>query len=277
MMGPFLLSFREILEMALLSAIVVIFLRRTGRHALLRLAYYGVFVAAFASLSAGILVWILFESIEGPPRALFEASAAFVGVVVISYMIFWMAGRSKMLKEELEGRIDVIAKKSARFGLFLYCFIIVFREGVELVLFLIPFLTQDLSGTAIGVLVGAVSSLAVAYATFVLGMKISMRKLFFYSSLLLMLMAGGILGQGVHELLEYLGEVGVRVGWLAEPAYVLKIPPNSLFHEDGVIGSVFSVMLGYSSGAEWARLILHMAYLAVVLPFIVIVYRRDKN
>jgi len=54
----------------------------------------------------------------------------------------------------------------------------------------------------------------------------------------------------------------------------LPILSDSLFGHKGAIGSIFAVMFGYTTSAEWGRLVVHVAYLAIALPLIIIVYRR---
>jgi high-affinity iron transporter len=108
---------------------------------------------------------------------------------------------------------------------------------------------------------------------FVVGMKINIRKFFYFTSILLVLLAGGLAGYGVHELAEYSGDVGVELSWLGEHAYALDIPENSLFHHKGPVGAIFAVMFGYTVKAEWVRVIVHLAYLAIALPLVIWVYR----
>ncbi len=91
-----------------------------------------------------------------------------------------------------------------------------------------------------------------------------------------MLLAGGLAGYGVHELVEYSGDIGVELGWLGEHAYALDIPENSLFHHKGAVGAIFAVMFGYTVKAEWARVIVHFTYLAIALPLVIWVYRKDR-
>lgn len=91
---------------------------------------------------------------------------------------------------------------------------------------------------------------------------------------MLIFLAGGLAGYGVHELIEYYEQTGVNVGWLAEPAYVLNIPAENLLHHKNVIGSILAVMFGYTVSAEWARVIVHLSYLVIALPFTVWIYKR---
>jgi high-affinity iron transporter len=174
----------------------------------------------------------------------------------------------------MEQRIEAIATKSAIIGLVSISLIVVFREGLKTVLFLTPFLLEDAAGTIVGIIAGTVTALVLSYTIFTGGMKINLRKFFYFTSILLILLAGGLAGYGTHELIEYYEKTDVEVGWLGEHAYVLNIPKDNPFHHKGVIGSIFAVMFGYSVNAKWARVIVHTTYLTIALPLVFWVYQK---
>ncbi len=273
MIGQFLLAFREALEATLIAAIILAYLKRSKRYPLTKYVWYGVCIAVVASVVFGVLIWYLYGSLVGPIKALFEGVAALFAVSVLSSMIYWMVTKGKEIKMEVEKRMKAMVTQGATLALTSFSFVVVFREGLETVLFLTPFLADDVVGTLVGASLGIMASIALAYAIFVVGMKISIREFFHFTSILLVLLAGGLAGYGVHELAEYSEEVGIELGWLGEPAYILDIPRESLFHHKGVIGSIFAVMFGYTVNAEWARVIVHSAYLIIMLPLVIYVYR----
>jgi len=274
MLGQYLITFREVLEAALITAIILSYLVRTGRRSLTRYVWYGVYLAIAASFGSGVSIWFIYHGLSGPFQKLFEATAAFVAVVVLSSMIYWMAVRGKYIKREMEQRIEAIATRGTTVGLMSIAFIVVFREGFETVLFLMAPLFVDTVATLAGLVTGTISALLLSYAVFVAGMRINLRRFFYFTSLLLILLAGGLIGYGTHELLEYYEKIGVEVGWLGEHVYTLNIPEDNPLHHKGLVGSIFAVMFGYSVNAEWARVIIHLAYLAVALPLTVWVYRK---
>jgi high-affinity iron transporter len=271
------LAFREALEAALITAIILAYLKRTKRNPLAKYIWYGAYGAAAASVTIGILLWLLYGSLSGPTKALFEGVAAIFAVFVLSSMIFWMATKGRELGIEVERRVEDITTRGATLALASFSFIVIFREGLETVLFLTPFLLRDGIGTLAGASLGVGASFALGYMIFVFGVKINIRKFFYFTSILLILLAGGLAGYGVHELVEYAENTEINLGWVGEPAYVLNIPEDSPLHHKGVIGSVFAVMFGYTVKAEWARVIVHFTYLAIALPLVIWVYRRDAR
>jgi high-affinity iron transporter len=188
-----------------------------------------------------------------------------------------MAGKGKELRTEVEKRVKTIASKGTFLALISFSFIVVFREGLETVLFLTPFLVEDPIGTVIGTFIGLVASTAFAYSIFTVGKKINIRKFFYFTSILLVLLAGGLAGYGIHEIIEYTKDIGVETGWLGNYAYILDIPSDSPFHHKGAIGSIFAVMFGYTVKAEWARVIVHLIFLTVSLPLVVYIYKTKRS
>jgi high-affinity iron transporter len=271
-LGQYLITFREVLEAALITSMVLAYLTRTGRNPLTRYVWYGVISAMVASVALGATIWWTYGILPESTQVLFEGMAALIAVAVLSSMLYWMATKGKELRAEVEKKVEILSTRGAVFGLVSFAFVAVFREGLETVLFLTPYLVNDSAATVAGLLLGTLTSLALAYVVFFVGKKINVRRFFYFTSILLVLLAGGLAGYGVHELIEYTGSSAW--GWLGQNAYVLSISPDSLFHHKGIIGSVFAVMFGYTVRAEWARLMVHFAYLAVAIPLVVTVYRK---
>lgn len=277
MLGQYLVTFREAFEAALITAIILSYLARSSRHSLSRYVWYGVASSVAASLTLGMLVWFVYGILPETLKLLFEALTAFVAVLVLSSMIYWMAIKGRNIREEVEKRVETAASRSARISLSSLSFIVVFREGFETVLFLTPFLLVDTMTTLVGMFLGISTAVLLAYSIFIVGMKINLKRFFYFTSIMLILLAGGLAGYGTHELIEYYEEAGFEVGWLGEPAYTLNISVDSPFHHKGVVGSIFAVMFGYTISAEWARVIVHLAYLMIALPLVFWIYKKWSN
>ncbi len=275
MLGQYLITFREVLEAALITSIVIGYLDRTGRKTLTKYIWYGVISATITSIILGTSILIAYGTLAKPIQALFEGVAALIAVAVLSSMIYWMATKGKKLKSEMEKKIESIATRGATLGLISFAFIAVFREGLETVLFLTPFLVTDMVGTIGGALLGITTALALVYGLFVLGRKIDIRKFFYFTSIMLVLLAGGLAGYGIHEIIEYSGSESW--GILGQSAYNLNLPSDNIFHHKGIIGSIFAVMFGYTANAEWARVIVHLSYLGTVLPVVIWLYQRKMK
>jgi high-affinity iron transporter len=272
--GQYLITFREAFEIALIIAIIIAYLARTGRRHLVPYVWYGVVLSLIVSLILGVVLWSVYGVLPKTYQLLFEAAGAYVAVIVLTSAVYWMATRGRHIREEIEKHIEGAVSQGAKLGLVALSFTVTFREGLEMVIFLLQFFLEDVLATLAGVALGSLTALLLSFGILVLGMKINLRRFFFLSSVLLTLIAGGLAGYGTHELLEYLEHAGLELGWLAEPAYDLGVPEESPFHHKGLIGSGLAVILGYTVKAEWARVIVHTLYLIVALPTVIRVYKQ---
>ncbi len=270
MIGQYLITFREALEAALIIIIVLAYLKRTDRLHLTKFVLYGVLIALGGSFVLGISIWIIYGGITDSQKVLFEGIAALVAVGVLTTMVLWMATKGKEIKGEVEKKLSTITTSGVALGLVGFSFIAVFREGLETVLFLTPFMVEDVGGTLLGATIGIITSLILNYLIFFVGMKINLRKFFYLTSVLLVFLAAGLIGYGIHELIEFGG--GANLGWFGTYAYDLNIASEHILSHKGAIGSIFAVMFGYTTKAEWGRIIFYLAYIGIFLPLVLWFY-----
>jgi high-affinity iron transporter len=277
MLGQYLIAFREVLEAALIIGIMHAYLIRTNRANQSKYLWYGVYLALASSVALGLAIWVFYGGLADSSMKLFEGIAALIAVAVLTSMILWMATSARKIEEEIKSKVDSAVRKGAGLSLIAVAFILVFREGLETVLFLTPFGVTDPSGTVLGAMTGIISAGLIAFLIFRTGKQIELRKLFYYSSILLILLAAGLAGYGVHELIEYGEETGAEMGWMEISAYDIGLEAGSPLHHKGVIGSVFAVMFGYSTSMEVARVLVHVGYLAVFLPLTITAYKHPDK
>jgi high-affinity iron transporter len=277
MLGQYLITFREVLEAALIISIIFAFLTRIDKEELVKHVWNGVKIAIFASIITAIAIWMIYGGLSSTDSKLFEGIAALIAVAVLTTMILWMAFKGKYIKDEVQNKVESVIKKGTVYGLIGLGFVVVFREAFETILFLIPFAANDINGTLVGAVLGLITSLIIAYMIFKVGLRINLKRFFFLSSLLLIFLAAGLLGYGIHELFEYQEAVGNDPGWLGSIAYDIGISGDNIFHHKGVIGSIFAVMFGYSVKMEWGRIIIHLSYLIIFGSITIILYKKPQT
>ncbi|MFQ6054144.1 MAG: FTR1 family protein [Candidatus Bathyarchaeia archaeon] len=273
----FLITFREALEAALIVAIMVSYLRKVGRAELNRYAYLGSGAAVAVSLVLGLIVQRVYGGLRGVAAEVFEGVASLTAVVVLTYMIFWMAGHARRIRGELQRRIDVVITTGELLGIGALAFVAVFREGVETVLFLTAAFLQDPSGVVVGVVAGVVLVLALAALLMRGTYQLDIGKFFKVTSVLLIIFAAGLAGYGVHELMEAGEDFGVEFGVLGQSAYDINPPATPdgsypMLHEKGAVGSVLKALVGYDGDPEWLRVIVYLGYWLVVGTFVLKTY-----
>lgn len=273
-MGQYLISFREALEAALIIGILLAYFRRTGRPEMAGSIWTGASLAILASAFIAVSVFVLFGGLAGASAELFEGVAGLVAAAVLTGMILWMATRGRQIERHVGEKAERSVKGRGAFGLLGVAFVVVFREGFEAVLFLVPFAAEDPLGTLAGAGLGVFSALVISVLIFATGLRIDLSRFFYLTSMLLILVAGGLIGYSVHELIEYMEHTGTDPGWFGAVIYDLGLPDDHPLHHKGAIGSVFAVMFGYSAKMEAGRLLLQGTYLLVFVPLAYMVHRR---
>lgn len=224
MLSAFLIALREGVEASLVVGIILVYLSRTGRAHLARFAWYG--VAAAVALSLGIAVALERFRISEDG---FEGVMLLVAAAFVITMIVWMNRVARHLKKEIEQKVEAYAARvgdAAGWGIFLFVFLMVVREGAELALILraVEMSTEGLQ-VWIGSLTGVAAAVAVGVFFFKGTLKIPLQRFFAATSIILMLVVFQLAITGLHELSE--------AQWLpsskTEMAIVGPIVRNDLF------------------------------------------------
>ena len=248
MLSAFLIALREGVEAALVVGIIVVYLSRTARSHLAQFVWYGVAAAAALSLAVavGLERWRISEDD-------FEGLMLLVAAVFVVTMIVWMNRVARHLKKEIEEKVESYAEragKAAGWGIFLFVFLMVLREGVELALILraVELSTEGLQ-TWIGTLAGIGAAVAVGLFFFKGTLRIPLHRFFAGTSVILILVAFQLALTGLHELSE--------ARWLpsskAEMAILGPIVRNELFFFVFIFGAAVLLILREWQTASHAK------------------------
>lgn len=201
MLSALLLALREGVEAALVVGIVLVYLNRTGRRQLARYVWAGVAVAIACSFAAAVLLQRWQVSEDGFEGVLMLAAAA----LVVS-MIIWMNRVARRLRKEIEQRVETYVQKGERaagWGIGFFVFLMVLREGAELILILRA-VELSIAGLQIWIGTGIGIAMAVAVGLFFFQgtLKIPLGRFFAATSTILMVVAFQLALTGLHELSE---------------------------------------------------------------------------
>src|SRR3990172_9335792 len=137
-METFVITLREGMEAALVVGLILTYLNRTGRIVLRRWVYAGLGLAAAASLLGAVGF-----SLAGfdPENEVLEGTLLAVAAVLVFSLVVWMWRASRGLKRQVESRLEALTASDVQtrqqgWGLLAFVFFMVFREGVEMILFL---------------------------------------------------------------------------------------------------------------------------------------------
>lgn len=273
MLGNYLIGLREGLEATLVVVILVAYLVKSDRRELLGRIWGGVAIAVTVSLAFGALLTF------GPRGLSFEAQEtiggllSLVAVGFVTWMVMWMARSARSLSGDLKERVDVAAAAGGA-SLVLVAMLAVGREGLETALFLWA-ATQAAAGTngsTAGPLLGAALGLATAvvlgYLFYKGAVKINLAKFFKWTGAILIVVAGGVLGYGLHDLQE----ARILPG-LNSLAFDVSgaIPPDSF------VGTILRGTLNFSPATTWLQAVAWVIYVAVTMTLFFRVIRRSSR
>lgn len=245
MLSALLVALREGVEAALVVGIVLVYLNRTGRRALTTYVWGGVILAFGASFATAILLqrWRVNE--DG-----FEGLLMLVASVLVVSMIVWMNRVARSLKKHIEQRVETYAQQStsaAGWGIGFFVFLMVLREGAELVLIL---RAVELSSEGIEVWIGTGLGIAIAVAVglfFFQGtLRIPLQRFFAATSAILMVVAFQLALTGVHEMSEAMWIPSSKM----EMATIGPIVRNEVFFFVVILGAAALVVLREWFGAR---------------------------
>ena len=197
-MAELVIMFREVLEASLIIGILYTYLKKSKNEDSIKMLWGGVGAAILISVIVSVIFQNFAGGFEGSSSKIFEGIVMILASAVLTTMIIWMA-QNKNISEELENKAKESLSSGFKYGIFTLAFVAVFREGVEIILFLYAIGVKD--GISIfPSIIGTVLGLAAGYAIFAQGIKIPLKKFFNVTSVFLIFVSAGMLTYGIHEL-----------------------------------------------------------------------------
>lgn len=252
----FLIGLREGLEAGLIVGILIAYLNKIGRRDVLSRLWIGIGAAVSISLLTGaILTWGPY-GLSSQGKEVLGGSLSILAVVLVTWMIFWMASHARSLKGELQSKLDA-AVMGAGLGIVVVGFVSVGREGVETALFIWASVNSG-SNAAVGTaaaIVGIAVSIVIAYLIYRGLVRINLGKFFTWTGLFLILVAAGVLAYGIGDLQE-----AALIPGYGQIAFSLAtaIPPTSWY------GTLLSGLFNFTPEPTWLQFIAWLAYLVII-------------
>lgn len=255
-MAAYLVMLREGVEAALIVAILLAYLRRSGVIRPRRWVWAGTLLAVAVSVVAGAVIWVTIGGLEGAAEQLAEGIIAVAAVALLTWMIFWMGSRARTLRAELETDAGRALAESSMLGLAAVAFVAVLREGLESALFMISLTAGSESGLQLlGGLLGLASAVVIGWLVYQGGSRINLRLFFQITGVLIVFVAAGLVGKAVHEFQE----VGL-LPVLVEHVWTIRF----LDPEVGLIGAFAKTLFGLSHSPSLLQVASYWAYLVPV-------------
>jgi len=260
---PSFLAFREGLEAILVIVIILLYLKNTNQRLYYKYVFIGSILAIISSIIFAIIFTVILGGFSGPLEETFEGYTFIISGAFIITLILWISKEGPKMKKSLEEKVEFSIETGKVVSISILTFIIIVREGIELVLLLVG-TTSVGSLNQMGVVLGSSIGLSISVGIGLLlfyGIKtINLSKFFKISNVVLILFAAGLITYGIHELIE----AGV-INPIVEDVWNIKnIIPES--YPDGnpatplgleIIGSLLKALFGYNANPSLLEIIIY--------------------
>lgn len=227
MLPALIIVFREGFEAFLTVAIILAYLKKTGRDWLRPTVYWG--IAASVAVS-GLLGYLLLR-VNQP---MWEGVLGVVSIILVVSFVIHMWRTAHKMKQNMETKLQDVSSRNSRrmavIGVFLFTVLMVSREGMETALMLIQVRQgRFIAGALLGLL--AAAGLSWFWAHF--GHRINIRRFFQVTGIFLLLFAVQIAIYSFHEF----SEAGIFPG--SEAIHAATEPYSPV----GLYGKWFSIIM----------------------------------
>jgi len=260
---PTIISLREGVEVALILVIMFAYLKKSNQSDLKKYVITGSIFATILSFGIAVVVGLLWGVFEGAILSIFEGTVILIAAILLTTMILWMWNAGPSIAGNIEISMEHTVIKKSGIGLALLSFALILREGVELALFSIALVIQEGDQSYLGVALGLGLATVIGFGIYKGSLRISMRALFKWTSVFLILFAAGMIAYGIHELQEAgLLLIGPLEVWNINPPVLLD-GSYPLFHENGAIGGLAKTLFGYNGNPSALEVVAYLAYITV--------------
>ena len=235
MFASFVITFREVLEAALVVIVVLAYFKKTGQSGYFRDVGYGIAAGLGLSVLVAVIFGLTASGFHGDAEKIFEGVMMLGAAVLITWMVVWMMFQ-KNIAGELEAKVGRAVGGGHAWGVVALVAVAILREGVETVIFL---QAASYSGGAnfTGAVGGAVIAVATGYLLFMGSKRMKIKLFFQVSSAILILFAGGLIS---HALLEF------QQAGLISPVVDHLYDISWFVHKKSAIGTVLNTLFGYT-------------------------------
>jgi high-affinity iron transporter len=280
---PLFLALREGLEAVLVVVIILLYLRKTNQKFYYKYVYLGIILAIIASISFAIVFSIVFGGFTGILEEIFEGTTFIISGLFILTLVLWVSKEGSKIRENLEGKVEDSIKTQKVFSITITTFIIIIREGIELVLLTsgsaaIGSLNQTsiILGSTIGLAISILIGLLIFYGI----RSINLSIFFKITNVMLILFAAGLITYGIHEFIEaglvdpIIDEVW-NIKHLLPESFPDGNPTTPEFLE--IIGALLKALFGYNANPALLEVIIYPTLLVSIGLISVLIWRKNRD
>ena len=254
--ATFIVTLREAFEAALILGIIYSYLEKVGARDGVQYLTRGGLLGLLASVAMGIGVSYLSGPLLDVGPDLITLVVIFAAVGLLTWHAWWMQQHARLVKGQVQHRIDEARASNRLWVVGLIAFTSVFREGAETVLFLWGIMAEEGAGwgSLVGGVAGIVGAASLGWAVFRGGQRLSLQRFFSVTTVFIMLLAAGLLSRGIGRM------QGMGLLPFSEPVW----NTSWLLSDGSILGGFLSGLIGYRAQPTLPEVCAYVAYVVVV-------------
>jgi len=275
----FIITFREALEALLIIGIITTYLTKVNQAQWNKWVWLGVILALLSSFGVALLFQVVLTGYGSMASQIYlRFSIMFVSAALLTHMVLFISQQSINFQANITSKIAHIVTTGSILNMIVHSYLVVLREGIETVFFFAAISGGDIQAalTSWGALLGLVLAIGISFFFFKGSKKIPLGTFFRATSVLLIVIASGLLTQGIGILQDLklmgsvyttpAGEVGevYNITWLMpehpvdEVQYIRDTGEKPWI--SGEVGIFLRAFLGYSQNPSVEEFAIYWAY-----------------
>ena len=269
MLATAIIVFREVLEAALVIAIVLGTSRGVAGRGWWILG--GILLGTLGAAVVAVFAGAIAEAFSGTGQALLNAMILLIAVVMLAWHNIWMSSHGRRLAGEIKAVGTAVQTGTKTLAaLLIVCFAAVMREGSEVVLFLWAIAASGgqefgmsiggFSGLAAGILVGGLLYRSLLF--------IPIRYFFTVTGWLILLLTAGLAAQAAG----FLNQAGLL------PALGNGLWNTSdILSQNSILGQLLHILVGYIARPSGIELVFYTGTLLTIMLLMRVVHHKHRD
>jgi high-affinity iron transporter len=257
MLATAFIMFREVLEAALIIAIVLGASRGIAGRG--RWVAAGIGLGLLGASIVAILANVASSVFSGNGQAVLNAVILLSAVAMLTWHNVWMSAHSRQLSSEVKAvGLDVQSGQRPLTALLVITLVAVMREGSEAVLFLWAIATsgEQSLDMVMGGLGGVIAGILVGLLLYLGLLRIPVRHFFSITSWLILLLASGLAAQAAG----FLNQIGLLPS-LGNGVW----NTSSILSQSSIVGQLLHILIGYIARPSGIEVVFYVGTFLTIL------------
>lgn len=279
----FIITFREALEALLIVGIIITYLTKVNQSHWNKWVWSGVVLALFSSFGVALLFQIVLTGYGTmASQNYLRFAIMFISAALLTHMVLFISKQNIDFQSKIQNKINHIVTTGSIINMIVHSYLVVLREGIETVFFFAAISGGDIQKalTSWGALLGLLAAIGISFYFFKGSKRLPLGLFFKATSVLLMVIAAGLIVQGIGIMqdLKLMGSVyrtpGGEIGEVYNITWFMPEHPidEEQFIRDtgkepwisGDVGIFFKAFLGYTQNPSVEEFVCYWLYFVTV-------------